>query len=293
MAQKYAENAKAHKEKRIVPDKGIHYPFPYMRILKERGKTKRLKFFVERMSVLQGYLKGFKPVYQQGAMGFQLKKGSTPSQALDQAILGPSLLGCAEVCWLSQWQGLRKVLGDPKFDFLFASDSPTPLFIGSQLKNPLTRIMQKEEFPKLENIRPGDMVNFGNVEAYRRYHPFGDGTTYNAIALRPTLFTTLGLPAKGASLAEIESELLDSFNEAAIPMDATLLPDDSAERIGRPFLAQPDSSKPTLSKREFKEMKGGKLGLIFRLDPKKVQYLVEASNAFCRKSLDSWTGELV
>lgn len=292
IAQKHEENAKAYKEEGKIPNQGIHYPFPYMRILKEKNQIERINFLVKRTAVLKGYLKNFKIAFRQGTMGFKLKKNVQPSQALDGAIQGPSLLGCAEVCWLSQWQGLRKVLGDEKFDALFASNSPTPLFIGSQVsQNPLTRIMQKEEFPKLEKIRPGDMVNFSNVPSYSQHHPFGDETTYNVIALRPPkTFTTLGLPAEGASLEEIEEELLHSFNKEAIPMNPDLLPK-GLTKMG--ILAEPASSKPPLTKRRFKKMHGGRLGLIFRLDPEKVQYLVDASASLGRQALDRWKGELV
>lgn len=292
ISEVYHRTKNAYIMERKVPNEGVQYPLPYMKILKEANQTPRFNWFRDQGSALRGYLEGFGHI-ETDKLGFMALPSKKPSGALDQALNNVALLGCAEACQLAQWQGVRQVLGDEKFDALFGSTSPFKLIVANRIDNPLIRLRVHISNPKKQEIQLGDMVYVQNVPEYPKYDPFGPATGYNAICINQELgepkITIQGLNPVGASIDEMGKDLYQELQKEPTLLEKEELPEAIRKDMHRFAKPQP---KPKISFRAFVQRGGGALTHRMWIDPKKIAILKVLSPEEGIKKLAIWGPQL-
>lgn len=278
---------------------GVFYLTDYFKSLKEKNQTNRINHFRDRNVFFHGYTspnhftladQATSPSGKKVA-NFVLKNGVLPSEALDAMKNGLSLLGCGEVCQIAQYGALQDVLGTEKFNALFASNSPTPLMIGSQLPtNPISRfrLYLMQENPS--TLQKGDVVFIQNATTYASKHVTGHAHAFNVLCAENTpgseKYIGLGLPPEGLTHDQINALLLCEFN----------LPPDSFERWSAPIrsffsgviVKSMEWKDAQLTPESFKELGGGKSLLACALDAERITALANSTLAEARKLLDGY-----
>jgi hypothetical protein len=155
--------------------------------------------------------------------GFILKKGKSPSEALETIRKGLTLTGCGEVCQIAHYEALLSVLGKEKFNALFAADSPTPLRIDAvNMKNPIYRLFQNTKIDG-KPIEKGTQYHFTNSRLYIMKHPTGEARGINVLCVDDTpgkeKFIGLGLDPKGETSAQIAKRLFEEYNKSPIAFE--------------------------------------------------------------------------
>ena len=303
---------KGYKANVQLLDRGIFYPNDYYTALKETHQQKRLDFFLQKGSFWHCYTptSHFEMVptpidecYPTGFLKccFVLKKGAQPTEALVSLREKISLLGCGETCQISYYEAIRKVLGDDKFNKLFAADSPTPLKIGQSrlLNNPIASLMMA--CPTKSKIVKGQINQITNTPLYKNKHIHGHGSTFITLCCDDTpgkeLFTTLGLSPEGLTYAQVNEALMAEFNKDSI--GTATVTDVVAKCIleGEPeeMLEQASElkNKKISSLAEFTELNGGGIILQGELVAKRITLLANSTFEEARLLLDTWVKEFV
>lgn len=196
---------------------------------------------------------------------------------------------------LDQWQGIRQVLGDEKFDALFGPTSSFKLMIAARRSdNPLNRLRIVTSIPNKQEIQLGDMVYIPNDPEYPKCDPFGPGTGYNAICIKQNQddepkFTIHGLNAKGATLDEVANDLYQELQKDPTILEKDELPEAAREDIRLLPKLKP---KPKISFKEFTQRGGGALLQNMWIDPAKVTILKELSVENGMKMLSTWRPQI-
>lgn len=228
---------------------GIWDPITYSRALKKCGKEKRFKWMVDSRASVFGRL----PFdcfswTKTNPFNHELKPNVPPSEALSKIFNSLSLLGCDEARQIATYTALLEVLGKDKFDYLFASDSPTPMSIGKQ--DPCKRLFKVIE---PTDIRKGDFLYIPNIEEYVSKHPFGSSRGYNAIYSGDKRVVSLGFPKGGLPLDtdQMDTFLSNQCNEPPTP-DNFFNPDFIKEEYTRCFGSFAEGKQFVHSSRELR-----------------------------------------
>ena len=224
-----------------------------------------------------------------------LLPSKTPSQALDEAFQNIALLGCVEACQLVQWQGIRKVLGDEKFNDLFGKSSPFKLMVAHRDDNPLNRLRCVSSYPKPEDIHTGDIIYVTNIPDYGDYHPFGAEGGYNGICIdtetsKSPKITIHGLKPEGSTLEEICDQLYRGLEAEPIRVEKDELPLAAQEDFAALPVPKP---KLPFTPTEFKELGGGNLVQRMWIDPERVALLKKSPANVGKVYLANWNTQLV
>lgn len=144
-------------------------------------------------------------------------------------IQGPTIGECGMAVQLARYAALLDVLTKPKFDKLFSTPGhqinigymrddetqPMRLFADFTKKAKERRLGSRNKRP----VKVGQIVLFRGVENYHDKHPYGVGGSLNTVCTNATIgaqtFTNLRLNPKGITEAEIETWLLNSYNQDA------------------------------------------------------------------------------
>lgn len=292
IATVYHEAQAKLKASGTIPNSGVQYAIPYMKILKEKKQTSRFNWFREKGSILRGYLKGFGHL-EAINQDFMILPSKTPSQALDEAFQSIALIGCGEACQLAQWQGIRKVLGDPKFNTLFGNSSPFKLMVAFRDDNPLNRLRSFTLYPNREEIRMGDMVYVTSIPDYAKYHPFDAEAGYNAICLdtenpESPKVSIHGLKPEGSTLEEVSEELYLGLEQEPTRVEIDELPLAAQEDFD--VLPKPEP-KPSFTRDQFTELGGGGLVQRMWINPERVALLKELPPEEGLQYLATWKGQ--
>lgn len=301
-------NRKNYQHNLQLLSEGIFYPIEYYQALKNKNQTQRLEFFTKKGSFWHGFAasKSVKMVDDAALptgkkIGcFVLENKAVPSSALEGLKKGLSLFGCGEVVQLSQYTGILEVLGQEKFDALFAYDSSTPFMIGSTLpNNPISRLRRylMKENPQPSDFRIGDVVYISNAATYLAKHPTGHETGCNMLCIDNSpgslKFTGLGLSPKGNTIAEVENELLEAYNTSYQKPPFNLTTQEAVQAYERCFsparIASMERLKDSImSYEEFKAKGGGTLKIVAELDVPRLTALANHHLAEARVLLDGY-----
>lgn len=224
--------------------RGIYYPYDYFTALGKTSQTSK----AEQLQNEDLFFHGHAPtdffelssdnesLSGKRVCTFVLKKGVLPGAALKAIREGLSILGCGETCQIAQWTAVQDILGDQKFNALFAAGTKTPLIIGSRLStNPISvlRNYLKEKLTPSTRLKKGDHVFLNNI-SYHHKHPLGPAVGFNLICVDDTpgseKFCGLGLPPEGVTWAELFQQLVSDYN--APPCHLGML----SERTKRAYL---------------------------------------------------------
>lgn len=205
---------------------GIWYPTFYYKYLCKHGHQKLLKQFISEGAFFHGLAPkecfsqlldsqsptGIKVDY------FKLKKGTSPSQAIQRLEEDLCFLGCNTFCTISAYKAICSVLNQDKFDYLFAADGPFPLTLTQEATSPLSKILKQHDIDDECEIRKGDFCYFSNIKEYVAKHPVGSSRGYHVLCSQenPHHYIGHGLGVLSGSVEidqhEIERELLDCYN---------------------------------------------------------------------------------
>ncbi len=203
---------------------GIWYWDDYFSALaKSRSVGKaRLNALVESCGFYNGYAPStcFRPVKdlrfptELAPYTFQIKRDVLPSKALDALIKGPSILDCGSFLQLSVFLALKDLLGEERFNVLFAPDSDPPLRIDPEWSNMIGCLFFIIPIMRSSEVQKGDICTFTNIPLYVQKHPTGIAQAYNVCCNQDRgirTFSGFGIPS-GSTQDEIEQILFNSFN---------------------------------------------------------------------------------
>ncbi|CAF22918.1 hypothetical protein [Candidatus Protochlamydia amoebophila] len=301
IAQDYEARLQGYKKNVSCLDGGIWMPNAYFKALKEKNQITRLRKMVSKNYFYHFYSKDFEAIPSADAIhktGFvkcqiRIKKGVSPSEALKSAQRGPTLVDCATVCQLGQYQALLEVLGEEKFNYLFGHETGSPLVLCSYaIDNPLMPFLTKyiiknsEKCPINEvKLEKGWRVVFNNVSKYNIKHGMrGDAVSFDVICLDPTpgqeKFIGLGLKSEGITEKELEQVLIEEYNTK--PIDLEAVSDELANKLfsgGKPVFKircdLSDSQNPLPDEDYKKQMAIYRPDLSEKIVEKNIVYLKE------------------
>jgi hypothetical protein len=297
------------KNKQLL-DSGIFYPYDYYIALKELHSTKRLDFLKSRGCFYHGYVPA--DIFEQQEhsneesrsyvknMGFTLSNKQVPASEALALISGNKqgqflLLGCAEVCQIAQYRAVLDVIGQKKFDFLFAANSWTPLMIGAKLENnPIGKLRNYmlEDYTSSFEFQKGDAVNFQNASSYD-ISIVGEASSYNAFCIDPTKgcekFVSLGTDSNGLTATGFSNLLFEKRNEKFV---FDHLPEPYRQYLSKRYDLQKSATTPPLTWEQFLAEDGGKMKILGELDAGKVTLLANSSIEKSREIMDSFKVEI-
>ncbi|CAF23955.1 hypothetical protein [Candidatus Protochlamydia amoebophila] len=237
IAEDYEKRLQGYENNVECLNGGIWMPNAYFKALDEKKKITRLKYMVSKNYFDHFYSKDFEAIpsadaiHKTGFVKYQIriKKGVSPSEALKSAQRGPTLVDCATVCQIGQYQALLEVLGEEKFNYLFGHETGSPLVLCSYaIDNPLMPFLRQytiknsEKWPINEvNLEKGWRVVFNNVSKYNIKHGMrGDAVSFNVICFDTTVdkekFIGFGLGGKEVTEEQIEQALINEYNAQPI-----------------------------------------------------------------------------
>ena len=277
---------------------GIFRPDEYYKALKEMHQSDRIEYFVKKGSFVHGYVstKHFKMIPQTQSdlypTGFSkhcfvLKEGIEPTEAL--AALGGTiaLLRCGETCQISYYRAINHLLGDAKFNMLFAANSLTPLKLGQSCENPINYLITAT--PAGGRMTKGNVRQIDNASIYNIKHVTGEAAVLTTLCCDDTpgkeRFTTLGIDPQGLTHAEVDEALMAEFNKDSISIASVT--DTVARHL---FMGRYDELLPIhkhyanrqiSSIAEFKQSEGGKVIMNGEL---KVAFITTLANSSLKDS---------
>lgn len=207
---------------------GAYYPDEYYALLEKMLKgpftdtsKKQLKERMERMTTDGSFYHGIAPKKtfesmpcKQTATGLMpcayVLKNSTvlPSQALmsileDQCLI---FIDCRGAIQIAYYKALLDVLGQEKFDYLFAADGPIPFTLGP-LKNVLLKFLTKT----CSSLKDGCWLYKSNTTYYADKHVNGLETGFHLLYIDKHYFG-FGLETTGKTGAELDQFLMACYN---------------------------------------------------------------------------------
>lgn len=205
-----------------VLSKGLWYPTEYCQALEKFKQNARLNWMIKNGAPFHGFMPNtFTPIEdstlptKRKLFQYKIANGVLPSEALESIQNSVCLIGCDTAMDIAIYRTLQDLLGKARFDTLFASDSSTPLQLGTD-NTPRRQLFKRVELLSGDSLQPGDFCHFSNIQHYVAKHPFGPARGYNVIYRGDSQFLGLGLPLECPS-TNIDKALLDSFNAPQYP----------------------------------------------------------------------------
>jgi hypothetical protein len=290
-------------------EKGMFYPNDYYKALKQMKQEKRLQWMIEKGHLFHGLASSefFDPILNPSlATGrelsaFQLKKGKSPSDALEALQTRLTLIGCGEVCQVAYYKAFQHVLGKEKFDAIFAASSSTPLQIGFKNTKDSWGLLVKEEISMIPNTKKGQIVHIPNIPTYKIKHINGEAAGFNLLCCEDIKtgqekFLGFGIPPTGMSTGEISNLLLQEYN--ATPIGMAMVTQEVAKKIlenSHPLFSAQQYQK-IISQYEnhkidlpmFKSQLGGLLHTIADFNTDRIMQLAKSNIDEATKLFKSW-----
>lgn len=301
-------------------NQGVFYPNEYFELLEKFGQDKRNEWLKNKGSYYHGLLpvKYFQQKKESSSptgyrpMEFTCKKDVLPSESIQAALKGLSLIGCGEVINLTRYGALNQVLGDEKFNYLFSSDSIVHFPLGQN--NPILKLLKETKVTSSENLsfKKGQLIyidsaqtntfnvhshSFGTTNLYAIKHLLtGEARGFNAICVDDTYskekFIALGTSSAGVSQETISDILLQEYNKK--PLDPKKIISKAAvikliqinDETTLKSMKQLENDK--LSKEEFKALAGGIVTQIVDWNIDRVTQLAQSSLNESVKLMNRW-----
>jgi len=216
-------------QKNHDPSQGIWYPREFIHAFEKTHKHTVQTFYQSGVFGL-GYMN---PKYfnrltagtNYRAFAFISKKDVLPSEAVKAATKGLSILDCGSACQAARYDGVRKLLGDKKFDRLFAETGVVIEYEDRDASQPMnyltdfTPSARKYEAGSVGNrpVKVGHIVSFNGVRDYSKKHPQGMDANFNVICCNDTSgkqkYIGHGIPSTGMTEEEIALLLIHEYNK--------------------------------------------------------------------------------
>jgi hypothetical protein len=277
-----------------VLNEGVYYPNQYYSALKTKKQTKRLEWHKQKGNFFHGYASskyfeqrldprnlttGIEPY------SYRIKRGVLPHEALAAFRKGPSLISCGDLCQTAFYEAIREVLGNEKFDLLFAADSPTPFHLG--FNTPSLGIYALI-IPAAQR-KKGDLVYFTNASSYCERHVNGEARGYVTICMSndspEKKYTTLGLSSQGVTVEAMKEVMLQECN--AVPIGMEIVTEDMARRI----IDYPPAER-AMTMQELEQQGGGTILASLELNAERIDQLAKASLEKARRLFTQWHKDL-
>jgi hypothetical protein len=276
-------------------NKGIFYSCEYFKALRSTGKAgqKRFDFLFKTGAFVHGFapkkeffIKESSPDYHKHSwrvrtgkvfLGYQIQPGISASNALKAMINGLSFLDCTRVCLLSYYYAIFELLGESRFNLLFANFN----FEINNPKNLLSKVTKNPTSTEKE-VDTAQIVYVQNMGQYRAKHPFGTAQGYNLLCIEPELpektsFLGFGLSESGVSYQGVKDALLREFNEATMADDIFHEKHKSKQHQIASEMARSLNDKKA-TEPMFIANEGGRIFSSIKLDFEKLDLLARASS---------------
>ena len=162
---------------------------------------------------------GWDDVHEDGYIAF-LYKGRTPAKALDSFVKGPSVIDCGMFTQLGIWFGIRKMLGNKKFNQLFSN---APFYITqlnySKVTDPKKPYLGNPLYPFFSDSKAEpDQVRVCHLEnhsLYQKKHPGGNYGGENCLEFggEYTIFDPSLEHTQCLTKHDVQSLLATAFNQ--------------------------------------------------------------------------------
>jgi len=215
--------------------KGLWYPPDYYLALNKFKQTKRLTWLISHNTFYHGYapasffehVEDTKSPSKKRICTFDLKKGVSPTTALEALNKEFSLIDCGTALNVACLFSLREVIGEEKFNFLFEYDSPFRLRISPDCHS-INRLFQRVVIEGEDSIERGDLCSFENIAnqykdgkfiGYTPKHPAEAGRALNVLCVSNEIekkYLGLGLSPEGVNSNGIKRTLFELFNDDPI-----------------------------------------------------------------------------
>lgn len=217
-------------------NQGIWYPLDYIKAL-GAGNPTRYNYLREKGHLVNGWMPNqfFVPIYspigpntfRRRAWSFLAKKDVLPTDAIEAAKQGLSILDCGATCQIARYDALLQVLGAEKFNRLFGSAHGQRINVDYEIDDEMQpmryfvdfTLAVKNQAPSTLDqrlIQVGQLVLFGGVPKYYQKHLSGMGANYNVICSDATFgrqrYVGHGLPSEGVSEEELALLMVREYN---------------------------------------------------------------------------------
>lgn len=211
----------------------------YAIALKDGKQQPRLEWLIKKNALYWGLPpKGFTQKPYPGTpisgpesqmLQYQIADRVLPTQALENVKTGQfSFIDCAIAVQIAQYDTLRDVFGDNRFNARFASNSNVPLRLNPQMSQLEHYGLLKRVDYSLDAISPqlGEHMGCCNAPLYRVKHCNGEAAAFNVVCISPSSekekkFIGFGLSSEGITAKKIHEKLVEEFNKR--PIDPTLI----------------------------------------------------------------------
>lgn len=259
--------------------KGIWLRNEYFSILKHSGcANTRLNYFKERNHIFNLLPpKGMEKIPSDTSVtGYDtnevtIKKKALPSDVLDAARKGFSLLNSVAVCQIAIYKAICDIVGKDKFNMFFKHDGKIPLSLGNLQKSFKCLQIKADSTQRKENrpVKVGSLILFQNVKTYKQKHQILGGDPSLLVMCIDEMphkrYIGYGLPSRGCTEEEIEDILVRKYNQP--PFTCEFITDEAME---------------ILAKRR------GGTGAVLRERLNKERELFEQTAPLCRKGEDHY-----
>ncbi len=293
---------KSYQSDLTVLSSGCWYGNEYYKILKEKNQSKRLKFFLEDGAFYHGwaskkhFVRQSNPSKPAGyVVNFlKLKDGVTPSEGLKAFRSELTLTACGEICQIAQYEGIKAVWGEKKFNAIFSAQSKTPFSIlFDNPNNPLAKLFVVKK--DVQVFKKGDLFHFQNTLYYPGKHVNGEAAGYNVICCDDTpgqeRFTALGLDPNGSTIPEIKQKMKYEYNLE--PIGCEIVTKEVGERILGTYTAREIAYIETLKDHQIDDLTfastgGGVMIQKISLDVEKISLIAKLPLEEAVRTFNSW-----
>lgn len=260
---------------------------------------KRLDLYKQKDRFLYGYINTkfytLQKLNDLGRRTFRINADVKPSDAINAAIEGPSLIDDTLAFQISLYKTIMHAIGKEKFDAIFSSKGITPLEISDFYSIPLDYLQVDKTYKSISDLQMGETAIINNCRTYNIKHFKGEKAGLQVMCLKPGKNPTLlcfGSNPNGVKLDDVIESLRKEFNKPEIKY-SDLFTAETAEGI-RSAMPQIYAIKRVKQKNklltaiEFKNLGGGFVGNYKALDINKIEKLKKAGIRDCQLMLLAW-----
>ena len=216
-------------------DRGIWYPHEYAYALRDSGQQQRIAQFYRLNAFAWGYANQdyFSAPLNGRAWALVGRSDKLPAETVKAAMKGLSIIECGSACVIAQYKALLDVIGEEKFNKIFAESPINLRYDGQDAKGDVQPMQYFVDFTDVAKaaargakaaigelskrpVKVGQTVLILGVKDYQKKHFGGMDASYNLICSDETpgkqRFLGHGLPKEGATEEEVGILLAKGYN---------------------------------------------------------------------------------
>lgn len=216
-------------------DSGLWYANQYFEILEQSTHLdskfeERLQKFKSANYFLHGYASSKSLVQKDGYFNYHLKKGSLPSEVIEDIENALMFIDCAIVFDIAYYRVALKFLGKKRFDAIFGKNNDGRAFFSNAASpRKILSLLSTKKNSRKNPERMGSTFYIANHPAYVFKEKNGESQGFNLISIGKnadgeTLYIGLGLNPEGVTAGEVEEVLVSEFNR--IPFNQRIVTDE-------------------------------------------------------------------